>query len=284
MKLSVYSVMTPDLTPEELVSALTEYGYEGVEWRWKETPAEYKREKPSFWRNHHCSIDPAATDEEIEGLRRLIRRHGLSTIGVIPYLTTGEEKKTERVMQVAAMLGASQIRVGVPSYDDGTNYHDQFEHALAYLGTVEKLAQKYGVKGLVETHHQTIAPSAGLAYRLVSRFDPVYIGVIFDPGNMVHEGYEHYRMGLELLGPYLAHVHVKNAAWKSDSRRKDGTLTWSVSWSPLMDGIVDWKRVLDDLKAVGYNGYLSMEDFSEGRPSRQVLKQNAEYIRSLLEG
>lgn len=282
MKLSVYTVMTPDLTPEELVSALTEYGYDGVEWRWKETPAEAEKEKPSFWRNNRCTISPAATAGEIAGLRRLTRRYGLSTVGVIPYLTAGDLEGTERVMQAAAMLGAPQIRVGVPPYENGADYHERFEQAVAYLAGVEKLAEKYGVKGLVETHHQTIAPSAGLAYRLVSRFDPAYIGVIFDPGNMVHEGYERYRMGLELLGPYLAHVHVKNAAWKPGNRRGGGTMTWCTSWCGIAEGVVDWKQVLHDLKAVGYEGYLSMEDFSEGRSSRAVLKQNAEYIRSLL--
>ncbi|GIX08239.1 MAG: hypothetical protein KatS3mg115_2642 [Candidatus Poribacteria bacterium] len=44
-------------------------------------------------------------------------------------------------------------------------------------------------------------------------FRPEQVGVIHDAGNMVHEGFENYQMGCELLGPYLAHVHVKNAAW-----------------------------------------------------------------------
>ena len=29
---------------------------------------------------------------------------------------------------------------------------------------------------------------------------------------MVYEGYEAYQLGFEMLGKYLAHVHVKNAA------------------------------------------------------------------------
>ena len=45
----------------------------------------------------------------------------------------------------------------------------------------------------------TISCSAGLAHRLVNGFDPDHIGVLFDPGSMVHEGYESYRMGMELL-------------------------------------------------------------------------------------
>ena len=65
----------------------------------------------------------------------------------------------------------------------------------------------------IETHFGNIAASASLAHRLVSQFDPQFIGVVYDPGNMVYEGYECWRTGFELLGPYLHEVHAKNATW-----------------------------------------------------------------------
>lgn len=57
---------------------------------------------------------------------------------------------------------------------------------------VEKLAKKHGVKANVEIHMRTICPSAGLTYRFVSNFDPEYVGVIYNPGNMIHEGFENW--------------------------------------------------------------------------------------------
>jgi len=130
----------------------------------------------------------------------------------------------------------------------------------------------------VETHHLTIAPSASLAYRLVSHCHPDQIGVLYDPGNMVHEGYEQFKMGLELLGPYLAHVHVKNAAWSQTGKREDGTAAWRCEWSPLAGGVVDYRRLLQDLKSVGYDGYLGIEDFSGHYESKEMLRQFAEFI------
>ncbi|MNH42928.1 hypothetical protein D3C79_1047240 [compost metagenome] len=62
-------------------------------------------------------------------------------------------------------------------------------------------------------HFGNIAPSASLARQLVDGFDAKHIGVIYDPGNMVYEGFEQYKLGLEVLGEYLGHVHVKNAIW-----------------------------------------------------------------------
>ena len=37
-------------------------------------------------------------------------------------------------------------------------------------------------------------------------FDPAHIGLIFDPGNMVNEGFEDYQKSFELLGDYIAHI------------------------------------------------------------------------------
>ncbi|WP_409346040.1 hypothetical protein [Paenibacillus sp. MBLB4367] len=69
---------------------------------------------------------------------------------------------TERVMQVAKKVGARFIRVALPVYDGSRNYHDLFAEEVDYLHHVQELSQQYGVKGLVEIHHRTIAPSAGL--------------------------------------------------------------------------------------------------------------------------
>ncbi|MDQ1910603.1 sugar phosphate isomerase/epimerase family protein [Paenibacillus sp. GD4] len=282
MKLSVFTVVTPDFTPEELAAAAKEAGLDGIEWRFKEVPEEAKGEKPSFWRNNLCSIDPKASDEEIARFDRAAKENGLESLSVTPYLTAGDLEATERVLQVAQKLGAKMIRVGVPGYNRSKNYNELFDVAVRYLEGVEPLAKKYGVKCLVETHHHTITPSAGLAHRLVSKFDPNHIGVLFDPGNMIHEGYENFRMGLELLGPYLAHVHMKNTGWKKTELRADGSQAWTSYWEPNLEGVVDWKQVIEDLKSVGYDGYIGVEDFSGKYGSKELLVQFAKEVRALL--
>lgn len=282
MKLSVFTVVTPDLTPEELAAAAKEAGIDGIEWRFKEVPEEFKNEAPSFWRNNLCSIDPSASDAELEKFIQAAQANGLQAVSVTPYLQAGDLAATERVLQVAQKLGASMIRVGVPAYDGTKNFNELFELELNYLEGVEKLAKQYGVKCLVETHHNTIAASASAAYRLVSKFDPNHIGVLFDPGNMVHEGYENYRMGMELLGPYLAHVHIKNTGWKKTEVREDGSQAWISYWEPNLEGIVNWKQVLKDLKEIGYDGYLGVEDFSTKYSSKELLVQYGKEVRAIL--
>lgn len=278
MKYSVFSVSTPDLKPFELIDTLKQCGYDGVEWRVAELPQEVKGESPTSWRNNLCTIDPNATDSELESLKSYTEGKGLEVISLNPYLKVGDVAGTENVMRMAKKLGAKHIRLGQAWYDRSVNYNDLFAKAVKYLHGVQELSQTYGVKGLVETHHLTINPSAGLAHRLVDGFNPENIGIMYDPGNLVYEGYENYRKGLELIAPYLSHVHVKNVNWLKMEQPEDGK-----AWESLPDGAVDWKQVLIDLKSVGYDRYLGFEDFSKSKPTKEQLQFNIDYIRSLLE-
>lgn len=281
MKLSVFTVATPDLTPEALVAAAKEAGLQGIEWRYKSTPKDVRQQPVSFWGNNLCTIDPAETNEaELKALAEVVERHGMTSAALTPYLTAGDVAGTELAMQHASMLGAKAIRVGVPTYDRTANYNDLFAKAVTYLESVQELSKKYGVKGLVETHHLTITASASLAHRLVQRFDPNHVGVLYDPGNLVHEGYENYRMGLELLGPHLAHVHVKNAGWFPAEAANE---PWTCRWVAMDRGVVPWKQVLADLKSVGYDGWFGVEDFSGTYDSKTMLATYATWFRSLAE-
>ncbi|WP_100405364.1 sugar phosphate isomerase/epimerase family protein [Bacillus solitudinis] len=282
MKFSVFTVIAPDLTPDEILTSLKEYGYDGVEWRYKEKPQKLQEEKPSFWGNNLCTIAPDYSKEKLTRLLEKTKKLGIETVSVTPYLACGDIEETEKVLHVAETLGASMIRVGVPSYNRSENYHDLFEKAVRYLHEVEEMCKQYNIKGLVETHHMTITPSASLAYRLVNTFDPKHIGVLYDPGNMVHEGYENYRMGLELLGPYLAHVHAKNTGWEKKERHKEDKSEWTAEWKLIEEGLVDWKQVLTDLKAVGYDGYIGMEDFSMQKSTKETLKHNINWFKTML--
>lgn len=273
MKVGVFTVGLPDLTPEEAAREIREAGYDGVEWRVTHVPDEVKGDEPSFWGNNLCTLEP--TLEEARRARRLSEEAGLEVPGLGTYVAVGDLEATDDAMRFAVAAGASQVRVGVGAPDD-SSYERLFSAAREFLGGVEDLARSHGTKAVVEIHHKTICPSASLAHRLVSAFDPDLVGVIFDPGNMAQEGFEDYRIGAELLGSYLAHVHLKNAAFE----RPEGGGVWKPRWSPLEDGVVDFEQVFEALEQVGYDGWLVIEDFSGARPSREALRHNLEFVRA----
>jgi len=287
LKYAVFTVMLPDCTIEDTVKLLKSNGYDGVEWRFTTTDSSRRGEAPSFWGNNLSTVQSDASEQELKELKRSMDEAGLQTPNLASYIKCGDLAATENAMRAAVTLGSPSIRVGVPTYDRTQTYGELLAEARNYMHEVEALSKTYGIKGLVEVHFGNIASSASLARTLVEGFDPNHIGIIYDPGNMVHEGYEQYRMGLEVLGPYLAHVHVKNAVWKrteqgGNSQELPHEPLWKAAWSAIPDGVVHWPQVAADLKAVGYDGWLSFEDFSGSADSQTLLRDNLAYIRSIL--
>ncbi|MGB0386018.1 MAG: sugar phosphate isomerase/epimerase family protein [Ardenticatenaceae bacterium] len=274
MKYGVFTVMLPDLTPEEAAQELKASGYDGVEWRVTRIPPARVKEAPSFWGNNLCTFAP--TEAEARRARGIAESVGLEILSLGTYIEVGDVAATEEAMRFAQIAGAPQIRVGVGRTPSDKHYGQLFAQSKAFLTEVEALARDYNVKALVEIHHRTITPSASLAHRLLSHFDPEWIGAIHDAGNMVHEGFENYQMGLELLGPYLAHVHIKNGAF----RRPEGGGVWKSDWAPLDDGVVDFDDLFAALRAVSYDQWLVIEDFSQARPSREALRHNLAFLRT----
>jgi len=166
----------------------------------------------------------------------------------------------------------------VPRYDGGRRYNELFRETVERFADAEDLAGKYEVKANVEIHFGTICPSASSAYRLVSNFDPRYVGVIYDPGNMIYEGYENWRLGIELLWSYLAHVHIKNARWELSSGAGK-VKRWRPVMCSLSEGFLDWREVILALEKVGYEGWLSFEDFSKGDTITKLM-QNLNYMKN----
>lgn len=275
-KYSVFTVMTPDLSLEKLAATLKSIGYDGVEWRVTTVPE--KIEKIDFWRGNKATVDASRLIEEAPRVRRLSDENGLAIPALGTYLSAENPAEIEKAMKAAKIMGCPQIRVGVPRYDGSRDYNELFKETVDRFAEVEMLTKKYDVKGNIEIHHRTICPSASSTYRIVSNFDPDHIGVIYDPGNMTCEGYENWLMGLQILGPYLSHVHVKNAKWQLSIG--EGHSGWHPVWCSLSEGFVDWREVLSALRKVGYDGWLSFEDFSEGNTLTK-LRENLKYMKDL---
>ena len=279
MKISVFTVITPEYTPEEIVGKLARMGFEGVEWR-VVAVLRGNEQGISFWKGNKCTLSLQTLEKKADYIKGITEEVGLKICNLATYLQSDEFEKIEKVMQAAEIMECPQMRINAPSYERGDNYNSLFQETRKNLEKVEKIASKYGIKALLELHMGKIIPSASAAYRLISFFDPRYIGLIYDPGNMIQEGYENWRMGMELLGAYLAHVHVKNSKWVIEKKNERGVSFWRPTWAQLKEGVVDWKQVISDLKAVGYKGYLSLEDFSD-IPTEKKLNEDIEYLKSL---
>lgn len=285
MKIGVFTVSMPEYGIDETVRILKELGYDGVEWRIGEPAPERKPENYTYenryWTYNKSTLDIRRITETAVDVKKLCADSDIEICFLTTYLTPWDTDNIESVMKAADIIGCRNIRVFPPNYDGAGNYRSLFDSVVGQTKILEKMAEKYNVKICFEIHMGNIIPSASAAYRLVSDFDPNRIGIIFDPGNMVHEGFENYKLGIELLGDYLAHVHVKNAKWELTGKDEHGADVWKPRWTPLKKGYADLKKLCTDLKAAGYKGFLSVEDFSNEEGTYEKLKGNIEYLREI---
>ncbi|MBT2501351.1 sugar phosphate isomerase/epimerase [Curtobacterium sp. ISL-83] len=291
MKFSVFTASTPDWTPEQAATILAEQGWDGIEWRIVDDRPDDGAEVPSepaFWVGNRSTWQFTGIQDRVGEIARITDAAGLEYSGIGGYRQASDHDGVETMLWVTSELGARQVRITMPMYRQerehtGETYPQVFDRTRADLEWAVARAAELGVKALVELHHMTITPSASAALRLLDGLDPAHVGVIHDLGNLVIEGQEDHLAAFELLGPYLAHAHVKNARWvDTGDTRADGSSIWQNEWAPLRSGQASVSDYLDALRQVGYDGWVTIEDFSTDLPLEARTADNLAYLRSLV--
>jgi sugar phosphate isomerase/epimerase len=240
MKHSAFTVLLPDRSLDEAFDLLRRLGYDGVELRIKG--------------DYH--VPPDQILARVNRLTGLMSRTGLEIPVLATYLSLNSREALVPVFEAADRVGAMGVRVSLGSPLDGRRaYWEILGEAQRGVEALIATIAPFRAKALFEIHFRTVISSPSLAHLLLKPFDPARVGVIWDPANMIVEGREDWRLGLDLVGDYLGHVHVKNTAWYRDGG-------WAWCWEELDAGIVDWEEMIRILATRGYPGYLSNENLS----------------------
>jgi sugar phosphate isomerase/epimerase len=299
MKFSVFTASTPEWTPTEAVTKLAAQGWDGIEWRITDQVAS---DDAGFWVGNRATWPLTGLESNLDEIARITTGAGLAYSGIGGYAGSADHDNVERMLAATAQLGAERVRVAMPSPMLGS-YHEHFASVRSDLEWIAGRAASHGVQALIELHHGTITSSASAALRLVDGLDPARIGVIHDLGNLVIEGREEHSAAFEILGPYLAHVHVKNVAWVADvpggpdassgsgsgasagqlGPSQDGTVTWRADWATLRAGQADVFAYIAALVRHGYDGWVTLEDFSTELPLEERTADNLAYLRAAYE-
>jgi len=148
-------------------------------------------------------------------------------------------------------------------------HYDRAADALRRLG---RAAEQEGLWISLELHMNTPHDTASSARRLLDLVDHASVVANLDPGNMYAVAdAEPIAEAVEILGPRLGYVHLKNC------RRIAGAVDYS--W-PLDSGDIDFDRGLRAIAAAGYTGDYCIEYCGRGDPS-VAAERDARYFRSL---
>lgn len=160
-----------------------------------------------------------------------------------------------KMLDIAAWLGTDAIlvvpgAVGVDFIPEAevVPYELAYERSLEALKELAPEAERRGVDIAIENVWSKFLLSPLEMRDFVDKIGSDRLGVYFDVGNVILTGYpEHW---IRILGRRIRRVHVK------DFRRAVGTLAGFVD---LLEGDVDWPRVMEALREIGYNSFLTAE-------------------------
>lgn len=283
MKLSLTSVMLPRWDLETTFAKLVAHGYEGIELRCRYNPEDPDAE-PSNWGRHLTDVSPDNIAAKAAQIRDLSQQTGVRVCALAPNFTCDQTEIIDKIFNGALAIDPDNpplIRIGAQRHDRSRPYLPQFLDARTGFAHLVERARDCGVKIIYEIHVGTIAVSASRAIELLNNFDPNHIGAIFDVPNMIRVGLEDSKMGLELLGPYLAHVHIGNATPVQTQRDATGSMHWQWDFCDLREGMADIPQIIQDLKDVGYQGYISLEEFGPGDDEKKISGEGA-YLKELM--
>jgi sugar phosphate isomerase/epimerase len=283
MKISIFSMSMPEYDVATAAAKIKEWGYEGVEWRVAEITDDIDRRPISYWGKNKATIDFTDFLDNARETKNICNDLALPVCGVSIDNIYPDVDKSRLAMEGAKIMGAGMVRFETAKYEKEKGYQTLYEETVQYLSHTVDLARDFGIKALIEIREGSIVCSPSLITKVASNFDPKYLGVIFDPGNMIYEGFEQWNMALDIIGPYLAHVHVKNSGWKEVDTDGIGNVEWQNIAHSLLGGIVNWKQILTILKERGYQEWLSVEDLSQLRTTDVKLQANQKLLKNLLQ-
>jgi len=169
----------------------------------------------------------------------------------LPLSSTDEEVREKGVegvkgaLQVARWAGADTVLVVPAVVTEDVSYAAAFELSKKSIRELLPTAEELGVCMALENVWNKFLLSP-LEFRdYVDSFEHDLVQAYFDVGNILLYGYPH--QWIDILGERIARVHVKD--FDVNTKQFVGLLT----------GSVDYPRVVNALKGVGYDGYLTAE-------------------------
>lgn len=136
---------------------------------------------------------------------------------------------------------------------------DAFERAYTPLvALAEKCSVTLAIENCPLMGNWAISPY--LWEQMFERIPSKNLGLTFDPGHLVWQFMDPYRPVRRFAGR-IAHVHAKDAEIFQDVLEERGILT-DFSWFRFRipgRGQLDWGRIFQELRNVGYDGCVSVE-------------------------
>lgn len=290
-KIAGHTMGTPEYTVPEALQLFHDIGLNGAEIVVQD--------------DYRSGIPTSCPKEMLEELKALAEKLGITIIALTPYnsrfndldpsVREAEEADIIRVIEAADFLGAKYIRIYGGNYAAGDTDPDgkkwaELVNSMRRLGDV---AEKHGVKLVIENHFNTMTVSARQSIDLSREINHPAVGILYDQANLTFTGQEDYQTAIPLQTEKVYYMHVKDLEFKkgqtafvssdvSHPKEEERNVYTRI----VGEGELDWPGILKMVQEYGYNGWLSLEYERRWHPddipdASIGMKKCVEYLRTL---
>ena len=218
-------------------------------------------------------LSPKSGTREYTAIRTMAEKIGIEISGICsflywPYpLTSNDPQERARGIELAGMMAKAAHDLGtenalvvpgavhIPWRED----HDPTPNdvcdrrAKEAIGKLAPVAEKLKVYLNIENiFFNGFLMTPDEMNRFVDHFQSEYVKIHFDTGNIMMFQFPEY--WIPILGQRIKNVHLKEFT-------KKGTDFSLETFRPLLDGTTDWPAVIEAFDKIGYDGYLTFENF-----------------------
>jgi 3-dehydroshikimate dehydratase len=235
----------------EILPILAECDFDGVE----------------IWGEHLLSLD----QQDLDVVQRQLEEYKLEVAMVSPYFdfTTSDESADTcmnhagQVLEHARKLKSRAIRVFTGKTGSANATTAQWERAVRCLQQLADQSNDDRVLWACETHPNNLMDDVESSLRLMREVNRENVRLIFQPSTFG----EDYLRALDLLGPFICHVHATNH--KDDQR------------TALDGGDMDYRGIVAGLRRFSFEGFISVEWM--GDDPETMARREGPYLRKLVE-
>lgn len=281
-RLSTCSISFNDRSADEAFAAIAVAGYTKVD----------VHEKV------HLSLFPEECDHE--RLKETAEKHGLQIAGLATYVGGGldgrriafgfhnwvvenperftsfgfsskdpveqeeEFRQMKRAINLASYFGAHTVRV-VP----GDDKPESINTVVPWFKKSADHAADKNIYLAVENHSDGIAGTPGLCVELSEKVGSPYFGILYEPGNLMHDTGTDYKKALLTMLDHITHVHVKDCKPVGDG----------YEMQHFGEGAIDFPWIHKQLDASGYKGEIATEfELHDMDPAEGVKRFYYDYV------
>ncbi len=241
----------------ERLAIIKEAGFDGVEPGQFESGEEVAQvaslaqeiglELPSIMGGTHWQLPLSATDEQI-------RLQGIAGI--------------QNALRQAAAIGADAVLVVPGVVSEEVSYDAAYEISQKSIRELLPLAEELGVMMCLENVWNKFLLSPLEMRDYIDSFASPLVQAYFDVGNILLYGYP--EQWIAILGERIKKVHIKD--FDVSTRQFVG----------LLQGDVDYPKVMQALRSVGYDGYITAELKTYPQFARQFIYDTAAQMDAII--